>query len=52
MNYDSEKIDTSNLIKNLENLDYLNYQLKIDFIHRISYDKFIENYYDEIRFHL
>jgi hypothetical protein len=37
----------SSFLSNLQKFDYLEYQTKMDFIHRISYDQFIENYYDE-----
>jgi hypothetical protein len=46
-NYNEKKIDTTSFIENLQKMDLMNHQLKIDFIHRISYDKFIQNHYDE-----
>lgn len=47
INYRDQKIDTSLFIQNLHKMELMNHQLKIDFVHRISYDKFIQNYYDE-----
>lgn len=47
MNYSKQKIDPSSFIENLQRMDFMNHELKIDFIHRISYDTFIQNFYDE-----
>jgi hypothetical protein len=46
-NHKQQKIDTTLFIENLQKMDLINHQLKVDFIHRISYDTFIENRYDE-----
>lgn len=47
MNDSKQKIDPSSLIDNLQRMDLINHELKINFIHRISYDTFIQNFYDE-----
>jgi hypothetical protein len=41
------QIDISLFIENLQKKDLIHHTLKVDFIRRISYDQFIENYYDE-----
>jgi hypothetical protein len=43
----NSQIDTSSFIENLQKRDLIHHTLKVDFIRRISYDQFIENYYDE-----
>jgi hypothetical protein len=43
----SKQIDLSSFIENLQKRDLIHHTLKVDFIRRISYDQFIENYYDE-----
>jgi hypothetical protein len=47
-NYDDNKpIDTTNFFANLNKFNLMDEELKEDFINRLSYDSFIENYYDK-----
>ena len=46
LNYEKNKIDTSSLIKNLSKYQLLD-KKQISIVERISYDTFIENYYDK-----
>jgi hypothetical protein len=45
-NYEENKIDTSSLIENLKKYQSID-KNQISIVERISYDTFIENYYDE-----